>query len=273
MGSPGAPRFFFVHVMKTGGTSFVYQMTANFAPGEVYPNEALDRRAPTDVEAYASVADLERVSPERRAEIRVYTGHLPFVARDLIGPDVVTLTLLREPVDRTISVLKHFKRLYARYRDLPLDAIYEDEIVYPQFVEHFQTRVFALDAADRPRAFAGAADFQSLRTALEAPAGAAPPLAPPIVVDAGRLARAKHNLELVDVVGVNEAFGAFVAELRQRYGWWSDGATYDARANVSSEPWPASATLRARIARDTAIDKELYEHAREVIATRRAAPR
>jgi hypothetical protein len=130
MGSPGAPRFFFVHVMKTGGTSFVFQLSANFAPAEVYPNEILDRRAPTDLEPYASLADLERLSPQRRAQIRVFTGHLPFAARELIGPDVVTLTLLRDPVERTISVLKHFKRLYARYRDLPLDAIYDDEIVY-----------------------------------------------------------------------------------------------------------------------------------------------
>ena len=272
MASGAPPRFFFVHVMKTGGTSFVFQMTANFAPVEVYPNEALDRRTPTDVEPYASVDDLERLTPPRRAEIRVYTGHLPFVARELMGPDVVTLTLLRDPVDRTISVLKHFKRLYARYRDLTLDAIYDDDIVFPHFVEDFQTRVFALEAADHPRAFAGAADYQSLRTALEAPAGTRAALAPPITVDAARLARAKQNLGAVDVVGVNEAFGAFIAELRQRFGWWAGGAEYDARANVSSEPWAASDALRARIARESTSDRELYEHARELIAARRGAP-
>ena len=41
MASDAAPRFFFVHVMKTGGTSFVFQMTTNFAPAEVYPNEGM----------------------------------------------------------------------------------------------------------------------------------------------------------------------------------------------------------------------------------------
>lgn len=265
----GAPtRFFFVHVMKTGGTSFVFQMTANFAAAEVYPNEALDRRAPTDVEPYASVDELELLTPERRAEIRVYTGHLPFVARELIGPDAVTLTLLRDPVTRTISVLKHFKRLYARYRDLPLDAIYDDDIVFPHFVQDFQARVFALETADHPRAFAGAADFRALRAALESVPGAHAPLAPPITIDAARLARAQQNLAAVDVVGVNEEFPAFVAELRQRFGWWRDGSQYDARANVSSEPWAASEALRARIARESANDQSLYEHARELITAR-----
>jgi len=271
MASGAAPRFFFVHVMKTGGTSFVFQMTANFAPAEVYPSEALDRRAATDVEPYAIVDDLERLTPERRAEIRVYTGHLPFVARELIGPDVVTLTLLRDPVARTISVLKHFKRLYARYRDLPLDAIYDDDIVFPHFVRDFQTRVFALDVADHPRAFAGAADFRSLRAALEAPAGSHAALSPPITIDSARLARAQQNLDAVDVVGLNEEFGAFVSELRQRFGWWADGAEYDARANVSSEPWYPSDALRARIARESANDQSLYEHARELIAARAGA--
>jgi hypothetical protein len=271
MASGAAPRFFFVHVMKTGGTSFVFQMTANFTAAEVYPNEVLDRRAPTDVEPYASVDDLERLTPQRRAEIRVYTGHLPFVARELIGPDLVTLTLLRDPAERTISVLKHFKRLYAPYRDLPLDAIYDDDIVYPHFVRDFQTRVFALEAADHPRAFAGAADYRSLRAALEGAPGARAAVAPPITIDAERLARAKQNLATVDVVGVNEAFSDFIAELRRRFGWWADGSEYDARANVSSEPWVATEALRARIAREGANDQALYDHARELIAARARA--
>jgi len=273
MASGTPARFFFVHVMKTGGTSFVFQMAANFAPAEVYPHEALDRSSPTDVEPYASVDDLERLTPQRRAEIRVYTGHLPFAARELMGPDVVTLTLLRDPVDRTISVLKHFKRLYARYHDLPLDAIYDDGVVYPHFVQDFQTRVFALEAADHPRAFAGAADYNSLRAALEAPLGSHAPLTPPVAIDVVRLAKAKENLAAVDVVGVNEAFAAFITELRERFGWWADGAEYDARANVSAEPWVATEALRARIARESACDEALYEHARELIAMRRSAPR
>jgi hypothetical protein len=168
-------------------------------------------------------------------------------------------------------VLKHFKRLYARYRDLPLDAIYDDDIVFPHFVRDFQTRVFALELSDHPHAFAGAADYHSLRSALEAPARSHAALAPPIRIDTARRARAQQNLDAVDVVGVNEEFGAFVSELRQRFGWWADGAEYDARANVSSEPWDASDALRARIARESANDQSLYQHARELIAARASA--
>jgi hypothetical protein len=90
-----ARQFFFVHVMKTGGTSLVLHVLANFAPPEAYPSEKLDRRRPDDPEPYASIADLRALGSGRRASIRLYTGHMPFMARELIGSDVVTLSLLR----------------------------------------------------------------------------------------------------------------------------------------------------------------------------------
>ncbi len=264
-------RFFFVHVMKTGGTSFVFQLLRNFAPDEVYPDGALDRRSPTDAEPYASLTALERLAPERRAAIRVYTGHFPLVAREQMGPDVVTLTLLREPVDRVVSVLKHFKRLWPRYHDLELDAVYDDELVFRHFVEHYQTRMFALDRADHTRAFASAVEYDVLRDALDDPDRRSAALAPDAVVpvDADRLARAKRNLAAVDVLGVNEDFAAFVGQMRDAYGWWPSGETYDPRANVSEEPWPASDALRSRIERDNEFDRALYEHAVELISSRR----
>jgi hypothetical protein len=257
-------RFFFVHVMKTGGTSFVFQLLRNFAPDEVYPDIALDRRSPTDAEPYASLSALANLSPERRAAIRVYTGHFPLVARELMGPGIVTLTLLRDPVDRAVSVLKHFKRLWPAYRELSLDAVYDDELVFRHFVEHYQTRMFALTAADGTRAFASAVDFDTLHDALGDPGRRAAALGPDAVVrvDAAALARAKENLASIDVLGISEEFDAFVTALRDGYGWWPAGETYDPRANVSDEPWVASAALRARIERDNTFDRELYEYAR-----------
>jgi hypothetical protein len=107
----GRRPFFFIHVMKTGGTSFVFDVLKTFPAEQVYPNKTLDRRYPTDIAPYTSIEHLLEISPERRADIRVYAGHFPYMACEMMGIDFVKLTLLRHPVDRAISVLKQFKRL------------------------------------------------------------------------------------------------------------------------------------------------------------------
>ena len=122
-------------------------------------------------------------------------------------------------MDRTASVLKHFKRLHRRFHELPLDAIYDDPFVFEVFVLNYQTKVFALTASDRPIAFASPLSFAAVRDALEtAPASV---VSRPVTND--DLARAKRNLGLVDVLGSNEQFGPFVEELRARFGWLPAG--------------------------------------------------
>src|SRR4051812_19291092 len=107
----GRSRYVFVHVMKTAGTSFAFHLRQQFAEREIYPCASVDLRDPGDVEPYASIENLRNIPSDRRAEIIVYAGHVPYLARDLIGTDLHALTLLRDPLERTISVLNHFKRL------------------------------------------------------------------------------------------------------------------------------------------------------------------
>jgi hypothetical protein len=267
----GPRRFFFVHVMKTGGTTLAMHMARQFEPSELYPNESLDRRHATDVASYMSIDDLLALSPERKLAIRAYTGHFPFMVRDELGVEVETFTLLRDPVERSISSLKHFKRLYGRYRPLSLDEIYEDAFVFRHFVHNHQTKVFAVTAGDRPRAIASMLTQEQLHAYLagdSSTAGAGDAAADTISVDDARFALAKRRLDSVDVVGVSEHFGEFVEELRRRYGWWPSGLTAEARANISEEPWVASVALRTRIAADNRFDLELYDHALTLVARR-----
>ena len=72
-----------------------------------------------------------RPPPERRATIRGYMGHYPYVASQLLGEDPVTLTILRDPVERTISYLKHCKRYHDHHRELSLEEIYRDTSTSP----------------------------------------------------------------------------------------------------------------------------------------------
>jgi Sulfotransferase family len=265
-------RFFFVHVMKTGGTTLALHMAREFEPTAMYPNESLDRRHASDVASYMSVDALLQLPPERKMAIRAYTGHFPYMVREQLGLELETLTLLRDPVDRSVSALKHFKRLYERYHACSLEEIYDDAFVFRHFVHNHQTKVFAVTAEDRPEALASRLTQEQLHAYLDGraadPYAASAAAADTIEIDDDRLALAKSRLGRIEVIGLSERFGDFVEELRRRYGWWPAGLSAEARANVSAESWDAGPALRARIAHDNRFDLELYERARELVAER-----
>jgi serine O-acetyltransferase len=275
-------RFFFVHLMKTGGTSFAFQLQRQFDSNEVYPSKGADRGDEADIAGYVSVSRLLRLSPERRAAIRVYTGHFPFVASELLDLDLVTMTLLRDPVERTISVLKHFKRLSRRYHSHELDDIYADPFVFAHFIENHQTRMFSVTADDKPEAFGSNMSYWATASLLglgkppsdddevrdEIDRERAVAAAESSIVDESRFKVAIEHLEKVDVIGFTEHYDAFIAELRERFGWWPAGLDTKGKANLSREGWDVSPGLRDRIAADNAYDVELYRHARELVEQR-----
>jgi hypothetical protein len=231
--------FLFIHVMKTAGTTFVRQLHQQFEPESIYPCRGIDWTSPTDVEAYINIPRLLALTPERRSAVRIYTGHFPYMVRDLLDPGLVTLTLLREPVARTISVLKQFKRREERFHDSSLESIYEERPIFRFFVENHQTKVFSLAPDDNEVAINCG-----------------------LTIDEARFARAKHNLAQVDVIGFTESYDEFVSEVRTRFGWWRSGLDGQVRANVSTEDWDVEPAFRERIAADNAYDVRLYEYAK-----------
>ncbi|MDQ1533153.1 MAG: hypothetical protein QOF28_914, partial [Actinomycetota bacterium] len=213
------PRFFFVHVMKTGGATFRRHIEHNFrSPGAVYPDRDLDGNLR---EANILVERVLHLPPERRAAIRAYTGHFPFVIPGMIDPELITLTMLRDPVARTISYLKHCRRYHERHHDLPLEAIYEDPFSFPTLIHDHQVKIFAMTRDDR---------LESYMDVIE--------------IDDARRRVAESNLERVDVVGLHEGYDDFLAEMHRRFGW-------DIRERspwrVGEENWDVSTSFRRRI--------------------------
>jgi hypothetical protein len=237
MKTGGQHRFFFIHVMKTGGSTFVQHIHSNFGPDEVYPDPRLD---PDVRKARTSIAYLRGLPPERLARIRIFRGHFPFVVTELLGFDFVTLSVLRDPVERTLSYLRRRRELRDEHRSL--DEIYEDPLLFPRFIHNHQTKMFALTRED---------DLETFFRVTE--------------IDERRLRIAKGNLEKVDVLGLQEQFDDFLAELADRYGW---RFTKRAKRHRSRE-MDVSDSFRRRIADDNALDVELYDHARRLCEERR----
>jgi hypothetical protein len=239
MSAPDPRPFFFVHIMKTGGATLRQHIYANFPAGAVFPVPKID-----DMDRTWLVDYLLDLPPERRAGIRGYMGHYPYVASQLVDGDPVTLSILRDPVERTISYLKHCKRYHDQHRELSLEEIYTDHFHFACFVENHQTKIFSMTADDT---------LESFMDVIE--------------IDDRRFALAKENVERVDVLGVHEHYQQFVDDLGDRFGWRFDRA---GNRRVSREDWDVTPAFRRRIADDNAVDVELYEHARRLHERRRS---
>jgi len=250
----------------------VFQLQRQFRPEELYPSEGFDWTSVTDIGAYSLIPRLRDLPGRRISAIRVYAGHYPFFVHELLGDDLVTLTLLRDPVDRTVSLLKHLKRVDSRihpeHGDRPIEAIYDDELFFKVFIENAQAKVFALTPHDDLRhAFPLAETLEYFRALERGDDVDRPDVTSTVGIDRQRLDLAQANLARVDVLGLTEDYDGFVDELRARFAWWPN-ARPAARANVNEDRSNAPASLRHRIAADNAYDIAFYEYARQLVADR-----
>src|SRR5690606_31857632 len=87
--TPDGPTFLFLHVMKTGGTSLLGHAWERFGRYGVEPPLLNgDPRPPGTSGAYESVARVRDLPQERRAAVRFYAGHYPFLVREIVRPDI-----------------------------------------------------------------------------------------------------------------------------------------------------------------------------------------
>ncbi len=237
--SPAQPeRFFLVHMQKTGGVSLYLRLQREFGEPGVYPD--------------ASDGDPVAVSPQimlpillerwavRRDQIRVVTGHFPLCTTELLDADFRTFTILRDPVDRTLSYLRHHRLRTPADSDRPLEAIYEDRGNFKHFIENHMVKMLSLAASEmKPTAMMTTVDFNPRR-----------------------LETAKAALEGMDAFGMQEDLEGFARRLEELYGWRLGPPV---RENAT-ERLDVPGSFRRRIAQDNALDMELYEHARGLLA-------
>ena len=200
-------QFFFIHVMKTAGTTFVRQLQHEFPPESIYPRAASTGRIAHDYDAYINIPRLLALTPGRRAEIRVFTGHFPFMVCDLVAPEL-------HDADRAARA--------GRPHDLGAQALQAGRGALPRLHRSRRSTTTGRSSASssrttRPRFLARAVDDneQAINCGL--------------TIDDGRYERARENLARVDVLGLTEAYDDFVAETQRRFGWWAGGVDRELR--------------------------------------------
>jgi Sulfotransferase family len=231
----GRQRFFVAHMQKTAGTSLRERLRATFPDEQIYPNAS---DGPDPRVAAISVAHLRERWAVRGGQVRLLTGHFPVRTAELLGATFVTMTVLRHPVERTLSFLRHQaeRRQRGATEDTPLVAIYEDPFRVEHMIRNHMVRMLSLAPEEM-------LEHDGVLTR--------------VAYTKERLQRAKEALAGLDVFGLQESFEAFCDELSAHYGL------------ELGEPVRSNTTERAevpdglaeRIAEDNALDMELYEFA------------
>lgn len=233
-----AQRFFVAHMQKTAGTSLRDRLRATFDDSEIYPN-ATD--GPDPRIAVISVQRLRERWQARGEQIRLLTGHFPVRVIELPefrGIDFVTMTVLRHPVERTLSFLRHqaSRRQRGATPDTPLVEIYEDPFRFEAMIQNHMVRMLSLTPEEMLEGDGVLTRVPYTRERLET---------------------AKETLANLDLFGLQERFEEFCAELATRYGL---DVGQPLRTNTT-EPVEVPEGFADRIAEDNALDMELYDFA------------
>jgi hypothetical protein len=228
-------RYFVAHMQKTAGTTLRDRLRASFTEEQIYPN-ASDGEDPRI--SVISVGHLVERWKVRGDEIRLLTGHFPSRTVELLDVPFVTMTVLRDPVERVLSFLRHqaSRRQRGAVEDTPLDEIYFDEFRREAMVRNHMTRMLSL-APDEM--------------------GPGDGVLTTVVYDDERLEMAKAGLRALDLFGLQHRLEEFCDELAGRYGL-SVGEPL--RSNTT-EAGEVPSGLIDTIVEDNALDVELYRDA------------
>lgn len=86
----------FYHVPKTAGSSLSLMIRATYPAAECCPAQ--------------TVRELVALRPDRVPGYRCYTGHLFTLLEPLAGRTIPTVTVLRDPFEQTMSLIRHCQR-------------------------------------------------------------------------------------------------------------------------------------------------------------------
>lgn len=228
-------KLYFLHIQKTAGTTFTAILESYFENDEICPAYYLD--------------DLLLLTKEKRQSYRFYRGHFSYNLCIFLTSPLVYITMLRHPVERVISNIRHIQR-YPEHPDHKL--VKSVDLI--SFVTHPQTQ----------------SDMSNLQTRM-----IAPPKGKIVNVFLGWAATrndlelAKERLQEFPFFGLTEDFEHSMSLLAYTFGWspvMNINTLNAAPTPMHMEDYPQA--VMDAITEINQIDIELYDYARQLFQTR-----
>lgn len=250
---PALPEIYFDHVAKTAGTSVVSVLLSAYARQEMFPVHHCDK--------------MVGWTPDSVAGYRCYHGHLGTLIPTLLGRDIPTVTLLRDPFEQTISLFRHaLRHHYCVERGWSRSRLqWMLRWFFPYVIHHLTQPRYVVFHNYQTRSLGVLLDFErlgkpggSMNEQFSVPDSALPEV----------LERAKRRLDTMALVGTVEEIDTFVVRLCALLGVEPPARTPNLntdpgrdirRTHRESSNLPAF--LMRRIDRLTRVDQELYAHA------------
>lgn len=217
------PLYFFMHIPKTAGTS-MRMMLWNAIPKEfVLPNR---QDLIANRHKYPPLGILEK-QPERLKKARLFAGHYHYGSERIFPQEqIIRMTFMRDPVERSLSLLKHYKARDPKLEDVPFEEILTERKT------GFRNGQMVYFTGPMPKA-----------TPEE------------------RLARAKQVLDSFDFVGISERFEESLLLLNQQIPIQL-GPPLNLNKSKSDTLEELDA-FRPRLAEWNKLDTQLYDYAKQ----------
>lgn len=240
--SQGVQHVIFVHIPKAAGSTFRRILRAR------YGRETMLSFDVRSIEQ--QLCDLRAMPPDARSKIRLVAGNVPYGVHEYFAEPVVYLSMIRNPVDRLISLYKYALRRPNHYlhKRLATENVGLEEFVLSGITtetDNSQVRFLAGHNEDVPYG----------------------------QCDAAMLEKAKSNVvRHFAVVGVVDEFDRSLILTSRKLGWGSP-PVYN-RANVGPAPvgHVSASTIRA-LERSNALDIELFHWVKERLLSEWAGER
>ena len=265
MSATGArDQIYFLHIPKTAGTSLRKVIEAQFAPEEICPCSVMQE-----------LADVVRRDASELATYPLIAGHLGYTVVSLLPTPPRVITMLRDPIARTISRFHYMKQHATRSTRAPWnhDRFLDPDVSLDEFlafeptrrlVTNFQVRNLAQDF-DLTRTYTDFDGYAITHKMNKLFAYTSAGLS-----DTELLTKAKERLASCEFAGITERFSESVELLCSTFGWQvpTDVPFLNASASPTQPDHLHSKQTRADLQACTSLDAELYMFAKEIFEQR-----